>query len=89
VLFPEFARFGMTLEPMEDWEDETAVQLLLEAVFIPVCIGVVNGYKGGSLEWRRVCISILGIASIDSIVLSCGESKEKLLCGLFNTGRIC
>jgi len=57
-------------------------------VFIPVGIGVVNGYEGGSLGWRRVCISILSIASIDSIVLSCGESKEKLLYRLFNTGRI-
>jgi len=25
VLFPEFARFGMTLERMKDWEDKRAV----------------------------------------------------------------
>jgi len=30
VLFPEFARFGMALKSMKDWEDERAVQFLLE-----------------------------------------------------------
>ena len=45
MLFPEFARFGMTLKSMKDREDKRAVNFLLETVFTPVCVGVVNGYK--------------------------------------------
>ena len=57
-------------------------------MFIPVGVCVINGYESRSFWWWRVCIGILGVATIYSVVFPCGKGKEKLLYGLFNTGRI-
>jgi len=89
VLFPEFTRFRMTLKSMKDWEDESTVQFLLEMMFIPVGVDVVNGCESWSFRWWRMCISILGVASMHSMVFSCRKGKEKALCGLLNTGGTC
>jgi len=85
VLFPEFARFGMALESMWDWEDWRLVWLFLEPVFVPVCMGVISGCKSRSFWGRRMSTSILGVAAMNSIVFSCRKCKEKALCRLLNT----
>jgi len=89
VLFPELVGFGMALKSMQDWEDQRAVQFLLEPMFAPVCTSVINGCESGSFGWRRVCMCILGVATTNLTVFSCSEHKEKTLHRLLNTGRTC
>jgi len=50
MLFTEFARFRMALKCVKDQKDQRVVQLLLEAVFTPVCTSIINGCDGGSLR---------------------------------------
>ena len=85
MLFPEFAGFRVALKSMKDWEDKRAVYLLLEPVFIPVGISIVNRYKGRSFGWWGMRIGVLSVTTINSVVFPCSEGKEKSLDGLLNT----
>ena len=70
---------------MENRQDLGAVQRCVEAMFIPVSVGIINGYEGRCFGGRGVGESILGITTIDLVTLQCSQGKEEALDGLLNT----
>jgi hypothetical protein len=85
MMFPKTTRFGMALESVTDWKDKGSVELGMKTVFVPFGIGIVNRDKSRKVGWRGVGKSILGIGTIDEMVMAGGQGKKEALDGLLNS----
>jgi hypothetical protein len=88
VMFPETTRFGMALESMTDWKDKGPIELGVKTVFVPFGIWVVNRDKCRKVRRRRMGKSVLGIGTIDEMVMAGGQGKKEALDGLLNSRAI-
>ena len=73
---------------MEDGKNKGAIQGLLETGFVPIGVLIVDGNESWCFGRRRMCKSILCIASINAMAELGGKSEEETLHGLFDTRRV-
>jgi hypothetical protein len=85
MAFPTNTRFGMALECVLDGKDKRAVEIDVEAIFIPFGILIINTDEGRNRRWRGMGVGILGVTTVDAVVERGGESKEHAENGLFDT----
>jgi hypothetical protein len=82
MMFPKTTRFGVALESMTDREDKGSVELDMKTVFIPFGIGIVDRDESREVGRRGMGKSILGIGTIDKMVMAGGQGKKEALDGL-------